>query len=240
MDKQYNVFHKNTTAQRKIVSDNNFTYRKIIDVLKEEINNRDIDILDYGCGAGTISLYLGKKRFNVFGVDISKIAIDKCNESSKIMSLENFVLFSLVPKKFTKKFDVIICSEVIEHVKDDIKLIKQLHKLLKVDGKLILSTPSINAPLYRLGLAKKFDDKVGHLRRYESKSLQNIIQKSGFKITKILLTEGIVRNSLYLFPKLGKFIKFIKGPISDLVTYFDDVSVRLFGESNIYIIAKKI
>ncbi len=234
------MFHKNTTSQWKIVSDNNFTYRKIIDVLKEEINDRDIDVLDYGCGAGTISLYLGKKRFNVFGVDISKEAIDKCNESSKIMSLENFVMFSLVPKKFTKKFDVIICFEVIEHIKDDIKLIKLFHRLLKINGKLILSTPSVNAPLYRLGLAKKFDNRVGHLRRYEWKSLQNIIQESGFVITKTLLTEGVVRNALYLFPVLGKFIKFIKGPISDLITYFDDVSAMLFGESDIFIIAQKI
>ena len=70
--------------------------------------------------------------------------------------------------------------------------------------------------------------------------MQNIIQESGFVITKTLLTEGVVRNALYLFPVLGKFIKFIKGPISDLITYFDDVSAMLFGESDIFIIAQKI
>ena len=91
----YNIFHKSGTVQNKLISKKNFTYRTVIDVVdKFVINNMNmpkIKILDYGCGVGTVSLYLASKGNSVIGVDISNKAITYANKSASQMDLKSFV-----------------------------------------------------------------------------------------------------------------------------------------------------
>jgi len=130
---------------------------------------------------------------------------------------------------------------LIEHVPDDIKLLEKLTILLKKGGKLLISTPTVDAPLYKLNLAKDFDIRVGHLRRYVPNELiEKVTSQLGLKIIQVKRSEGILRNSLFIFPSLNWIIKFLKGPLSDLVTFIDDALVIIFGESNIFIVAQKL
>jgi len=103
----------------------------------------------------------------------------------------------------------------------------------------LISTPSKNAPLYRLGIATEFDIRVGHLRRYTIQELARKCEKTGFKILETKKTEGIIRNFLFLSPIAGRFIRFIKFFVSDWITYIDELSLKLFGESNMFIVLQK-
>ena len=100
-------------------------------------------------------------------------------------------------------------------------------------------TPSKNAPLYRLGLTKDFDKRVGHLRRYREKELLDQIKYAGFNIIEIKKNEGILRNFLYTNSIAGNAIRFIKFFIVDLISYLDNLSMLIFGESDFIVIAKK-
>ena len=113
----------------------------------------------------------------------------------------------------------------------------KIKQLLKKNGRLIISVPSKNAPLHKLGLLKIFDKKVGHLRRYTEKDLINLLDKTGYIKLKSKKTEGILRNILFTIKGFGFFIKFIKGFLVTLLMFFDQVLVMLFGESQIFIIA---
>ncbi len=62
---------------------------------------------------------------------------------------------------------------------------------------------------------------------------------SKFKILESYGTEGILRNFLFLNPVAGKFIRFIKFFLSDIVTALDSFSCKTFGESDLFIILKK-
>ncbi len=93
--------------------------------------------------------------------------------------------------------------------------------------------------MHKLGLAKAFDERVGHLRRYSVEELVYKCIKSGFIILETRKNEGIVRNFLYLNPIAGKFIRFIKFYLTDIVSFIDFISLKLFGESNIFIVVKK-
>lgn len=237
----YNLFHKNTKAQSKVIDSKNFTYRLIIEHLESVLDTKKT-ILDYGSGAGTIDLYLASLGHKVIGLDISNTAIESAKLSAEKLNLKNADFWTSKDglKKISKiRFDLVICTEVIEHVKDDIGLLRFLNKKLKRNGVVFLSTPSKNAPLYRLGFANEFDLRVGHLRRYTENQLKNLFIESGFNIEAFYKTEGILRNLLFLNPVLGKFVRFIKGPISDSVTTIDDWLVRLFGESDFIVIARK-
>jgi 2-polyprenyl-3-methyl-5-hydroxy-6-metoxy-1,4-benzoquinol methylase len=139
----------------------------------------------------------------------------------------------------TGRFDLIILSEVIEHLQNDDLALKRIHKMLNKKGVVIITTPSKHAPLYRLGYAKGFDKSVGHLRRYTIESLSKQCREAGLTVVETRKIEGILRNFLFLNPIAGEFVRFIKFFISDIVTFIDNLTIPIFGESNIIIVARK-
>lgn len=237
----YEKYHKKSRAQYKIIRENNFTYINILPILNSCLNKNVKTILDIGCGSGTISLYLASKGYKVKGIDISKKAIDACGESAKNIGLKNveFEICEFPKKKPTGKFDLIFFSEVIEHLPDDELALQKIHKLLNPGGILFLSTPSKNAPLHRLGYAKKFDKEVGHLRRYTVQELREKLKRNGFKVNKVYKKESILRSFLFLNPITGKFIRFIKFFLVEIVTTIDNALAKISGESQIIIVSKK-
>lgn len=51
----YNNFHKKSAAQNKLIFEDNFTYRLVISVLNKFATRKNMKVLDYGCGKGTLS-----------------------------------------------------------------------------------------------------------------------------------------------------------------------------------------
>lgn len=243
MDNKYEKFHKSAVIQKRIIKDNNYTYYEIIQTLKKILDKYEkLKILDYGCGVGTISLYLASRGHNVIGLDVSKNAIKAAKTNAKKLKLKN-VKFFLADKinrnKMKKMFDLVLMIEVIEHVPDDKKVIKEVSSYLKKDGYLILTTPSIEAPLYKLGLLKSFDEKVGHLRRYTQLNLTQLVGNAEIKIIKFSVHESILRNFFYTNSHAGWVLKFIKGPISSLFILIEQPLIKLFGGSNYKLIGIK-
>lgn len=233
-------YHKKTTAQSKIIENNNFTYRHLIGAIEDYLKP-GMTILDIGCGAGTLDFYLANKGYNITGVDISKSAIKSCITTAKNLGLKNtsFKVIDFPSEKLNKKFDFIILTEVIEHLENDKLAINRIYSMLNQNGLLFLSTPLKSAPLNKLGLTKKFDKEVGHLRRYDKQELINMLRDEKFEIINIKMNEGIVRNTLFVNPYAGKSVRYIKFFLSDLVTALDKLSQSFFGYSNIFIICKK-
>jgi len=147
------------------------------------------DILDCGCGSGILVYLLSKKAKSISGVDIRKECIDFCNR--KIGG--NFKQGDLMTLNLNKKFDVVICSDVIEHFypKDRENVLRNLDNHVKEGGMLILTFPSrlylTLGPLWlrirRLLYPKqKFDDEDVHLVVNVNKlKMKNyIVVKKGF------------------------------------------------------------
>lgn len=239
----HEIYHKATKKQVKIIRSNNFTYRHILKYLNKYIPEKSTkEILDIGSGAGSLSFYLAARGNHVIGIDISTKAIEESKKSSKILNLKNIsFLRASFPdtRDLGKKFDAVIFTEVIEHLEDDKLALRRINELLKKNGLLFLSTPSINAPLHKMGLTRKFDKEVGHLRRYTLPQLKNLLKDSDFKIIQSVKTEGIIRNFLFVNPYAGKLVRYINFFASDLTTILDDISLKIFGNSNFIIIARK-
>ncbi len=236
----HEVYHNKTKEQKKIIKKNNFTYRSIIETLDKYLGPED-NILDIGCGAGTLDFYLANKGHNVVGIDISDKAIQSCVQTAKNLGLKNvqFNQANFPKETINRKFYFIICSEVIEHLEDDQLALKQISKLLKEGGILVITTPSIHAPLHKWGLTKEFDKKVGHLRRYDIEDLKEMVSESGFKIIESKITEGPLRNFLFVNPLAGKFVRVINRFFSDPVTIMDNFTTKILGGSDIILVARK-
>lgn len=238
--KIYSQFHTNTKKQSRIITQNNFTYRIILNVLVKYLKPNQ-SVLDIGCGPGTIALWLADKVKRVDAIDISKQAISVAKESAALLDIKNvhFMQIEFPKDAPSGKYNLIILMEVLEHLTNDRKSLEAVYRLLDKDGLLILSTPSINAPMHKLGLAKDFDKKVGHLRRYSEKDLISICESIGFKVLEIKKTEGLLRNFLFINPLAGNTVRFIKLFLSDIVTILDNLTLKLFGESQIFVVAQK-
>ncbi len=240
--KIHEAYHKETKSQNKVINDKNFTYRLLLDVLKRKISSRKLKILDIGCGAGTICFYLASRGHDITGIDISQKAVNECRRSAKQLGINaaEFIRLDFPREKLkNRKYDIVILTEVIEHIEDDYLAIKEISRLLKPNGLLVLSTPSINAPLHKLGLTDEFDKRVGHLRRYSLLELKKILLTNNFRIEEIEKTEGILRNFLFVNPYAGYLVRIINHFGSDFATFLDDISLKLLGESNYIIVAQK-
>jgi len=240
----HEAYHSKTSKQTKTIKDDNFTYRILLTVINKNLKGKNKRILDIGCGAGTLSFYLANKGHDVLGIDISQKAISECLNSKKVLGLKNLRFQQIdFPNNYPKeKFDEVLFTEVIEHLEDDKKALNAIYRVLRPNGLMILSTPSNKAPLYQLGLVEEFDRKVGHLRRYELNQLKNLVVDAGFKITETRKTEGLLRNFLFVNPYAGKLVRFLNfsGFLSYFVTQLDNIALKLFGESNYIIVAKKV
>ena len=176
------------------------------------------DVLDIGCGGGLISELLAKKNGNVTGIDENIYNIKQAREHAKIDSIKiNYKNQSLDTfyKKNKKKYDLILCLEVLEHVNDVKKTLDKISELMKPGGTLILST--INRNLKSLLFAKIFGEYV-----------LNWIPVGTHQFEKFLKPEEIVE-----FLKLKKIeIKNIKGmefnPISNNWLLTDNTNINYF------------
>ena len=179
---------------------------------------RKKDVLDIGCGGGLISELLAKKNANVTGIDENIYNIKQAREHVKMSSIKidykNQSLDTFY-KKNKKKYDLILCLEVLEHVNDVKKTLDKISELMKPGATLILST--INRNLKSLIFAKIFGEYV-----------LNWIPVGTHQFEKFLKPEEIVE-----FLKLKKIeIKNIKGmefnPISNNWLLTDNTNINYF------------
>jgi 2-polyprenyl-3-methyl-5-hydroxy-6-metoxy-1,4-benzoquinol methylase len=115
---------------------------QFIDSCIEKLTQKSLSILDVGCGNGNISRYLGAKNHEVLGIDISKESIEK---ASKLNTFENVSFKHLAAEHLIqqgKKYDVVVCSEVIEHLDEPSIVLNELRYLLAPNGILIVTVPN--------------------------------------------------------------------------------------------------
>lgn len=135
-------------------------------------------IIEVGCGMGNFTSTLSKYG-EVTGIDIEKNFINnfKKNGDARIKigygDIEKGEYFF---KNTT--FDTAVCINVLEHIKEDKKALKNLYLLLKRSGYLIILVPT------HYFLYGEIDKSIGHLRRYDPDKLKSELKNLGFTIVK--------------------------------------------------------
>ncbi|MEI9942611.1 MAG: methyltransferase domain-containing protein [Chitinophagaceae bacterium] len=117
----------------------------IADVLKKSFPD-NARVLDVGCGNGVISRHLGRMGYEVLGIDVS----DKTIEMARaIEPLPNVTFMKKSAEELVasgEKYDIVICSEVLEHLNEPGKLLEVLHSTIADNGKLIITVPNGKGP----------------------------------------------------------------------------------------------
>lgn len=114
--------------------------------LISSINNKEIKILDFGCGSGELlTIPLAEHfqdRVKIFAFDSDNKSTVHLIEISKKKKLHNIVVIDDLDQVRERKFDVIIVSEVLEHIEVPERFLYTISQLLNKDGKIILTVPN--------------------------------------------------------------------------------------------------
>ena len=166
--------------------DSLITIKRINEVLDEFEQFRKINkMLDVGCGPGLFLIEAKKRGWEVYGTEYT----DKQVEYLKAKGITTFK-GKLNDKSFgDEKFDVIISSEVIEHINNPIEEITNFYRLLRIGGLLYITTPNFNC-IERLLLKGDYNiiEYPEHLCYYTPKTIDFLLSNNGFKKIKITTT----------------------------------------------------
>lgn len=127
-----------------------------------------IRILDVGCGTGVmITRPLAEQGYQVTGLDIDEASIQQAMRLKAKSDLPNLTFFcgTLNEQSWEKEFDVIVCSEVLEHLEDPGCLISAMKEHLMDDGILLVTVPNGYGPFELDSLAGRLLDKIPGFRR---------------------------------------------------------------------------
>ncbi len=119
--------------------------------------------LDVGCREGTQTRWLEQKGYEVTSIDIEK-AFDRC-----------LVVDVNKPLPFPHaSFDLIWCSEVIEHLSDPASTIREFRRILRPRGEMIVTTPNSYSWIFLFGMLAKSLQRKDHTQFWSEKSIRAI------------------------------------------------------------------
>lgn len=151
--------------------------RHVRRLIKDIIRPLEFDsVLDVGCGEGSFLAELQAEfpHINPRGIDVSTVAVELARQ--KVLGGQ-FSVLDITEERLGDKFDLVVCSEVLEHLPDDIAA---LHNLAPMTGRyLIISAPQ--------GRMRRFEaTEVGHVRNYAPGELVQKIEQSGLRVITVI------------------------------------------------------
>ena len=160
-------------------------WHSLKNILKHEIKGSST-ILDIGGYDGYISYRLKKIFPNLMikVVDTDGIGL----ELAKNRGLNVICASALELPIKDKEFDIVFCFDLIEHIKEDVKLLRELSRVLKDDGKIILTTPmkdGVSFPMLNKRKNEIINKNWGHVRKgYSSDQIKELFKLNHFIIDK--------------------------------------------------------
>ena len=147
----------------------------------------EIDTLDAGCGNAALSYAAYLLGSRVLGISNDPGQVEKASALSAFIGAPKerlaFKLLNLYDlPQLNLQFDQIICSETLEHVKDDFLILKYFHSLLRASGVLHLCCPYALHPEHELGRTNEPEDGRHVRDGYTMDSYKGLLDSAGFDI----------------------------------------------------------
>jgi 2-polyprenyl-3-methyl-5-hydroxy-6-metoxy-1,4-benzoquinol methylase len=158
-------------------------------------------VLDVGCGGGSFLFRMQNAGWDVVGIE------PDVNAAARLGGKSSIPIFSSLDELVNAnglKFDLIVLSHVVEHLSDPISMLLILRNLLKVDGRLVLTTPNARSLGLRLfGSSWRGLEAPRHFNIFSPTSITETLLRSGFFVVKIK-TECRYAGSLWYISLLAR------------------------------------
>ena len=157
-------------------------------------------VLELGCSSGYLAQQL-RDRGNAFvGVELDAEAAREAEQWCEQVIVGD-VESSTLPLE-SASFDVLLCGDVVEHLRDPVAVLAKLRPLVKPGGTLVLSTPNIANWAMRLSLLagrwrytdRGFLDRT-HVHLFTRATLVEAVQSAGFRVRRVDFTVPVPGDS---------------------------------------------
>ena len=206
------------------------SYFKFLKV-KKIVNNNKLKFMSFcevGCGVGKILFYLSKEYLNkkFYGYEISKKAYSLCNKKQKNVKYYNR------PLKKNKKYDIILCADVLEHVENPYKFLKEIKKNSKFQIFHVPIDLSVSS-LIRRSVILKARKYVGHLHFYNKDIIFHDLKNLDFEIINHFYT---FNDNIFSNGSIGQ--KIIASIRKFIFSINKDFAVNFLGGFSLMILTK--
>jgi SAM-dependent methyltransferase len=168
-------------------------------------------VLDIGCAVGFVLEETRQIGFDAEGIDLNKKAVDiarskgfsvKCCEIEKAGYPEGY-------------FDVVVLNHILEHIIEPNKFIRDIERILKEDGILVIGVPNLNSLVARLYRTYWYGWGLPeHIWHFDRKSLVTLLSQTGFTIKELiqssqyyLFSKSLRKNTMAIIARIGKLIE---------------------------------
>ena len=179
--------------------------RKILlSLLERHIGaEENLEVLDAGCGGGATMESL-RRYGHVRGMELSEEAVAYNREQGRE------VLQGVIEEMpfADGAFDLALALDVIEHVPDDLAALRELYRVLRPGGSLLVTVPALEM------LWSAHDEANGHYRRYTPDGLRGRLESAGFEVVTDTYFNTLLFSAVFIARSLGRFRR--KSTASDL------------------------
>ncbi len=157
-------------------------------------------VLDIGCGEGAFAVQLLQAGAQVLAVNVGGEPLRRARARAGAggHQLNARLVEADGPWPLAdESFDVVWAGETIEHVADTGGWLSEVRRVLRPDGRLLLSTPDhgrlrlLFLALSQRAFAEHFEPLADHLRFYTRRSLRELLQASGFQPVTVTRAGGL-------------------------------------------------
>jgi SAM-dependent methyltransferase len=211
-------------------------------------------VIDCGCGAGEYVRSLNARGADAWGIEYSE---DKIREARQHADLpeERLAVGDIEHLEFENGcFDLALLNEVLEHVPDDLRGIREVHRIVKPGGLIVVFSPNRLYPFETHGVSLRSGAKVPHYmpfvpyvpvrlglfeywaRNYWPWELRELIRSGGFSVVRCAYVWQTFENISGNQPRL---IRVLRPALRAIAALFEAIpGLRAFGVSQL-IVARK-
>ena len=165
-----------------------YLFADLMTVRLTQFFEKNVKFLDVGCSTGRALRLAATMGFEATGLDFSRWAAEHCAKQGFPTRHGSL----LGQWQEAEVFDVIHCCHTIEHVPDPLAYLREMHRLLKPKGQLMLACPNY-ASVPRLALRDKWIWCLdSHLWQFTARQMRSLLAATGFKVVSVRTHHGLV------------------------------------------------
>lgn len=191
-----------------------FIYKKINES-KVENGKSKVKLIDIGAGNGLFLKFFKDKGLQVAGIELEHENVENMLRDPQLKGVA-ISQGDITQLTGDEEYDVVIASDVIEHIEDDELAIEHLWSFVSPGGILIITVPA-HAHLYG-----KRDEAWGHFRRYDKGSLKSKVQSIQSGSVEFITFWNTIGYFVYFL-----FEKIFHKPINEKMRYSNSLPSRL-------------